>query len=715
MPGLILATDGKERTKEARELANYLIQGIKYVAPSGTGTTKFAYYEGEWQNVPDFAKLKPAATGVGKAFDLADARRHSNYAMSFEGVFRAERDGSYVFRTSSDDGSRLWVDGKQVVDNDGVHPQSEKSGKIKLTKGLHQVRVGYFQGGGEDVLEVEIQGGGRGRQNLASLIANDEASLAKVAPPAPKGDDFVVDAAMVEEGKSLFASVGCANCHAMQKLTSTVKRPAIAATHTGCLGDKKAGVPWYDLDDGQKAAIRRRLVDTARPAVPTQSIAQTMLAFNCYACHTRDKIGGPEEELNKSFQTTQPEMGNEARVPPPLDGVGGKLRADYFKNLLNKGAHDRPYMLTRMPAFGTANVGHLLAAFVEADAGKFPKIAEVKFDESLAKVKAAGRHVTGAQAFGCIKCHTFAGNKAEGVQGIDMTLMTARLNRDWFFAYLADPQKIRPGTRMPSIFDKGKSLLPGVLGGSPELQTEAFWDYLSDGKKAPLPIGVAGKKSIALVPEKDAIIYRNFIEGAGSRAIGVGYPEKVNLAFDANDLRMAMIWHGAFIDAGRHWNGRGEGYEPPLGDNILHLPTGPAFAKLAKADAPWPTASAKSLGEHFGGYKLTPDERPTFLYRIGDVSVTDTPAPLPHGKDVRLHRTIVLTATMAVDGLHYRAAVGKKIEDKGDGSFVIDGTLRIMISSTGEAIVRSSGGKMELLVPIEFKNSQAQINQTYVW
>ena len=68
---------------------------------------------------------------------------------------------------------------------------------------------------------------------------------------------------------------------------------------------------------------------------------------------------------------------------------------------------------------------------------------------------------------------------------------------------------------------------------------------------------------------------------AGSRAIGVGYPEKANLAFDANDVRLAMIWQGAFIDAARHRTGRGVGFEKPLGGNVVKLPAGPEFAHLS--------------------------------------------------------------------------------------------------------------------------------------
>ena len=47
---------------------------------------------------------------------------------------------------------------------------------------------------------------------------------------------------------------------------------------------------------------------------------------------------------------------DEARIPPPLDGVGAKLNLDYVKQVLDKGAHDRPYMHTKMPGFGSAIV-----------------------------------------------------------------------------------------------------------------------------------------------------------------------------------------------------------------------------------------------------------------------------------------------------------------------------------------------------------------------
>ena len=143
-----------------------------------------------------------------------------------------------------------------------------------------------------------------------------------------------------------------------------------------------------------------------------------------------------------------------------------------------------------------------------------------------------------------------------------MAVMTRRLRRDWFHRYLVDTQAYRPGTRMPTAWPGGKTMLPQVADGDTRKQIEAIWEFLSDGPNAAEPYGL-GREPMPLVPGTEAIIYRNFIKGAGPRAIGVGYPEHVNLAFDANDLRLALIWQGAFIDASRHWSGRGGGFQSP--------------------------------------------------------------------------------------------------------------------------------------------------------
>jgi hypothetical protein len=349
-------------------------------------------------------------------------------------------------------------------------------------------------------------------------------------------------------------------------------------------------------------------------------------------------------------------------------------------------------------------------AFASLDVpDKAPKVA---LPEPANKVKFAGRTMVGPKSLGCVKCHTFAGNKAEGIQGMDLAILTQRLNHDWFVNYMIDPNKYRPGTRMPTSFPDGKSQLKNILDGDAHTQIEAIWYYLSDGPAATLPPGMA-KASIALVPTTEAIIYRNFIKGGGPRAIGVGFPERAHIAFDANEMRLAMIWQGAFIDAKRHWTGRGEGFEPPLGDNVLNLPAGVSFFVLANPNEAWPTKTAKDLGYQFKGYRLTDDQRPTFLYTFNNVQIEDTPNAFEVKGNPALKRTFTITAPNAIDKLYYRAAVGDNIDTDKDGWHRI-GDLRVRIEGA-KTIIRQVGNKKELLVPIEFKGNRATFVQEYVW
>jgi hypothetical protein len=69
------------------------------------------------------------------------------FGIRFEGQLMVPKSGSYRFRTVSDDGSKVYIDGKLVVDNDGVHPPRGRDGKpVQLGAGAHAIVVEYFQG-----------------------------------------------------------------------------------------------------------------------------------------------------------------------------------------------------------------------------------------------------------------------------------------------------------------------------------------------------------------------------------------------------------------------------------------------------------------------------------------------------------------------------------------------------------------------------------------
>lgn len=128
---------------------------------------KYTYYENdkEWEILPDFSALAPVRKGlVAEPSLLALETADGNYGIRFEGNIQIEEPGEYTFYTNSDDGSRLWIDSKPTVDNDGNHGNIERSGKRELEKGLHRIRVDYMQGHGGAFLEVLWKGPGIPKQ-----------------------------------------------------------------------------------------------------------------------------------------------------------------------------------------------------------------------------------------------------------------------------------------------------------------------------------------------------------------------------------------------------------------------------------------------------------------------------------------------------------------------------------------------------------------------
>ena len=72
--------------------------------------------------------------------------------------------GKYTFSLTSDEGSRLTIDGTRVVNNDGLYSASERSGSVKLSPGCHRIQVIYFEKSGSEQLTVQIAGPGLVKQ-----------------------------------------------------------------------------------------------------------------------------------------------------------------------------------------------------------------------------------------------------------------------------------------------------------------------------------------------------------------------------------------------------------------------------------------------------------------------------------------------------------------------------------------------------------------------
>jgi hypothetical protein len=126
------------------------------------GGLSYSYYEGEWNALPDFGKLKAVRSGIAdKDFDVNKLPRPTNFATLLEGYIEIQKEGYYIFVLDSDDGSKLFLGDNLLIDYDGLHGNGKpKTYLVPLEKGFYPVRLEYFQqgGGAQLVLQYVLPG-----------------------------------------------------------------------------------------------------------------------------------------------------------------------------------------------------------------------------------------------------------------------------------------------------------------------------------------------------------------------------------------------------------------------------------------------------------------------------------------------------------------------------------------------------------------------------
>ena len=110
----------------------------------------------ETQNLPDFDTMKSIGKIYTNEINIPNrswtegfpgiTNRFEWFGIEYKGSFKVRKAGHYNFTLSSDDGSKLFIDGKLIIDNDGLHSQAAKSGEIDLDNSTHSIRIQYFQG-----------------------------------------------------------------------------------------------------------------------------------------------------------------------------------------------------------------------------------------------------------------------------------------------------------------------------------------------------------------------------------------------------------------------------------------------------------------------------------------------------------------------------------------------------------------------------------------
>ncbi len=144
---------------------------VDFMNPEINGVT-YEYFEGVWTEIPDFSKLKSVKSGSVYQLGLDKIYPEKDeFALQFNGKIEIEKEGEYQFYIHSNDGSRLCIDNKLVVEHNGLHgADMEKSGNLYLEEGLHSIQLDYFQAGGGMYLSVEYSGTGLNRQYIPAKL-----------------------------------------------------------------------------------------------------------------------------------------------------------------------------------------------------------------------------------------------------------------------------------------------------------------------------------------------------------------------------------------------------------------------------------------------------------------------------------------------------------------------------------------------------------------
>ena len=150
-------------------------RGMVYALPPGT------------TSMPNFDALRPQFALYTRTFEVEPQNftglgvagaspRTQDFGIRYEGFFNAKKQGAYRITLANEDGARVYIDNKLVVDNDGLHVVTWKAGNVDLTAGTHLLRVEYFKAASnrEVALMVFVQTPDMAANGVAAVLSPEQ-------------------------------------------------------------------------------------------------------------------------------------------------------------------------------------------------------------------------------------------------------------------------------------------------------------------------------------------------------------------------------------------------------------------------------------------------------------------------------------------------------------------------------------------------------------
>ncbi len=208
-----------------------------------------------------------------------------------------------------------------------------------------------------------------------------------------------------------------------------------------------------------------------------------------------------------------------------------------------------------------------------------------------------------------------------------------------------------------------------------------------------------------LVDAPENTILRSFMDVPGSarvvHAVSVGSPKRVHYTYDMDKGMLVQVWRGGFLDATPMWHERGNGCSRPRGAVQYLGKSAFTLAKLASPDAAW-TADSAGTAYRPKGYTLDEKDQPSFRYLVYGTAVTDAIQVLEDGHGLSRELSVEQPAA----DLYAKLAEGSRIETLSKDMYIVDGNayyLRLEDTGGAKPVVRTTGDKQELIVPVKGK------------
>lgn len=159
LPGITIETILEKAELSDAKLVSDVVPGLEY-----------DYFERFFVQATDMDLVRPVSTGTTPDFNIKMAKIPNYFGLLFKGFVKVPADGLYTFHLASNDGSYLYMDGKELIENDGNHAAAEEPGAIALKAGYHAIEVKYMQCGGGKSLKVSWEGPGIPKQEIPPAV-----------------------------------------------------------------------------------------------------------------------------------------------------------------------------------------------------------------------------------------------------------------------------------------------------------------------------------------------------------------------------------------------------------------------------------------------------------------------------------------------------------------------------------------------------------------